>query len=330
GATAVVALTAPGLASPPDPARGGVPAGGSVAYGALGDSVASGHGLGTNGLALEADAAFGQPRANCQRSAGTSAADKAYPDLLRDELAARPDTEVRFSKLACTGHTTADLLEYQLPPAERLLGPGPGVVTITIGANDYHFSDPVTYLAALNPSQRVYDIWRARIEATVRANLATALTRLGRGRPQLRVLVTHYYNPFNADSAVFAVVPGCRRPQAGGGLDCAGRVAAAIEGLNQTIGEAVTAYRSERGVDWATVALTGGVGEAFAGHEAPRPNCGSAAPDTGQSWIQSPPHPLLVEALIGEQRLGTGGDCFHPSAVGHQVLARLVLASLTE
>ncbi|MGH9164408.1 MAG: GDSL-type esterase/lipase family protein [Acidimicrobiales bacterium] len=321
---AVVAL---GLSSQHDIGVTALPDNGPLTYVALGDSIASGHGLGTTEGPVEADAAFGQPGANCQRSSGLTAAEKAYPDLVRDALARR-GRQVQFHKLACTGHTTADLLTFQLPAAERLLGQSAGVVTLTIGANDYRFSDPVTYVAALNPSPRIYALWRSRIEAGVEANLATALARLGRGHPERRILVTQYYNPFNADSSVYGLVPGCHRPTPTGALGCADRVAGAIEGLNGSILHAVDSYQSERSAGWASAVVVGGVREAFEHHGAPRPNCGSGAPEVEQSWIQSPRRALLVEGLLGEQRLGSGNDCFHPNPGGHRELARLVLARL--
>lgn len=327
GAAVFVAIVALGFASSRSEDIVGTTS--ALTYVALGDSVASGHGLGTNAAPVPADRSFGQPQGNCQRSSGRSTAEEAYTDVVRHELETRITGGVKFFKLACTGHTTTDVLTYQLPAAERVLGDGAAVVTLTVGANDYQFSDPHTYASLLDPRVEAYTAWRSAIEERVRTEIGAALDRLGRHHANRRILVTHYFNPFNDESIVYSLVPLCNGTgPANLAVDCAARVSDSLAGLNRIISEAVATYRALPQPGDASVAVVDGVQVAFEGHEAPSPNCGRLPPTVEQSWIQVPPRPLLLQAVLGQQRLGTGDDCFHPNVTGHRMLARLVLARL--
>ncbi|MFE9421443.1 SGNH/GDSL hydrolase family protein [Kitasatospora sp. NPDC006697] len=119
--TCACAVTAAVLLLGTGPARAAEPGGG---YTALGDSYASGVGAG----------AYDPASGDCHRSAN------AYPALW---AAARPGTAL--TDLACSGATTADVLNGQLPRLPR----GTGRVTLTIGGNDLGFTDAV--LACLQP-----------------------------------------------------------------------------------------------------------------------------------------------------------------------------------
>lgn len=324
GATVLGAVVAVGMmgAGSPDFGGPGQPQPAPLTYLALGDSVASGHGLGTDTAVVAADRDFGQPNGNCQRSSGNTLAEKAYTDLVDDAL-----QPARFVKLACTGHTTADLLTYQVPAAARAgAAGGDSVVTVTAGANNYRFDEPATYLSLLDPRADAHLAWRAAIEATVRADLGRALAELGRGQPGRRILVTHYYNPYNDASPVFALAAVCGGPSPL--VDCRARVAGTVTGLNQAISDAVQTYQAGRGPSGARAAVVGGVQAAFAGHESPRPFCGGRPPDAGASWVQSPSQAFVAGALLGQHRIGAGSDCVHPNPAGHRALARLVLDEL--
>jgi lysophospholipase L1-like esterase len=293
-----------------------------VTYLALGDSVASGHGLGTKAQPGSGEQTY-LPGVGCQRSTGQTAETSSYTDVVAEALEGR-FARVMYEKLACSGHDTTQLLELQLPRADQVLaGRGQAVVTITIGANNYSFWDPRSYLHVFDLSQGGFDQWRQAIEGGVRRDVAAALEHLGRDHGDRRLLVTEYFNPFNSGATVFDVTAACRE-----GLSCGSRMVATIDGLNAALRGAVADYAGRRQPGWGGAGLAGGVAAAFRDHAAPRPACGSATPDLAGSWIQSPRVPALLTSLIGQQRVGAGNDCFHPNATGHRELARLVMAAL--
>lgn len=311
------------LALRPTDGAGPVAGASAVTYIALGDSVASGHGLGTRPEPIPGEHPY-VPGVGCQQSTGRSATTSSYADVVARDLRARSSRLV-FEKLACTGHDTTQLLNLQLPRADQVLSNGAGsvIITITIGANNYSFSDPRTYVHVFDPSPAAFDAWRRAIEAGVRRDVASALDHLGRDHGERRILVTEYFNPFNPRAAVFDVAPTCRAE-----LDCASRIEATIEGLNDALRGAAADYQARRQPGWGQASLVGGIAAAFHDHAAPRPLCGSGPPDVVGSWIQSPRVPSLLTSLIVQQRVGAGSDCFHPNATGHGELARLVLAAL--
>jgi hypothetical protein len=59
------------------------------------------------------------------------------------------------------------------------------------------------------------------------------------------------------------------------------------------------------------------VHDAFHGHEAPRPWCGTARPDVDETWIQYPTDPDANATPVG-------GDCFHVNRSGVEQFAAAV------
>lgn len=278
-----------------------------IKYAALGDSIASGHGLDTTFV----DKRFGRTNTSCQRSKGDTPAHKAYTDLVFEHVhATNPATSY---KIACTGDTATALLAIQVPQAEALLGADKALITITIGADNLQFDDPATYLRAFtNYSQ--YKRTRAAQLATVRRLLTQSLTILGKGKPQRQIIVTGYFNPFNFDSFIYRNVI-CRAPRT---ATCRSIVNETVQLLNTAIAGAVADYRG--GAGDAVVGLVDGnstIAAAFLGHESPRPSCGTADPDATGTYIQAKPNSHSVPPK-------NGNDCFHPNPTGHAELARLV------
>ena len=60
------------------------------------------------------------------------------------------------------------------------------------------------------------------------------------------------------------------------------------------------------------------VHDAFRGHEAPRPWCGTAPPDVEETWIQYPTDPNSNATPVG-------GDCFHANRAGAAEFAAAVM-----
>ena len=92
---------------------------GTFSYLALGDSTAQGIGASMPGL--------------------------SYVGQLLTRIEARTAGPVKVVNLGVSGSTTSLCLRDQLPKAEKLLGYGPDLVTIAIGANDIADWDPVRF-----------------------------------------------------------------------------------------------------------------------------------------------------------------------------------------
>jgi hypothetical protein len=291
---------------------------GHVTYVSLGDSVASGHGLGTTPDPKPGEQTY-VAGVGCQRPAGDS-----YPNVVAAALKERA-TRVDHHQLACTGHTTADVLNFQLPGGTRAERRRPGGHHADRRANNYNFWEPAELPVRLYPTPAGFDQWRQPIEAGIRRDVAAILERLGRNRRGRLLLVTEYFNPFKAGAAVFELSAVCRDAAV-----CAARTSATIEGMNEAVRRGVADYDARRPSGWAPAVTVGGVAAAFREHAAPRPFCGSAAPDVIASWIQSPKIPALVNSLVGQLRVGPGNDCFHPNATGHRELDRLVVGALDD
>lgn len=265
-------------------------------YVALGDSVASGHGLSDRG-------------GKCRRSAA------AYPRTVLAELRKR-SKRVRFVMLACSGAAARGneeklgSLRSQVSAALKRLSRRPALVTVTIGINDFAWADIVqTYLRLRDPDRVAFDAWVEETAESVRRAVARQLKRL-LARPKVRVVITDYPNPVNPGSILF----GDPLPCADVAL-CYARTEAVVHGLRDAL--ATLAGKRVR---------LAAVHEAFHGHEAPSPECGSGAPDVDDTWFQYPSDPdsnsfpPLPFGFESEWR----GDCFHPNAAGADAIAQAV------
>ncbi len=288
----------------PDP----VPIGPEIHYFALGDSVASGHGLMDDGTP-------------CRRS------DLAYPSKVAERLKERYK-EVHFTSLACSGARVNFPVEFSDPhkffsnqvndvvSALRRIDGVPTVVTITIGANDFGWTElrqftDLLYLSNLNRFQRIVN----RIGASVRRTLRQQVPRLLRFQ-NVTVVLTEYHNPFNTNS-VFFLGPGGRC----GLIECYDRTEYAIHTLNNAI---VQAY-----VDLgrpSNLKLTP-IHGLFHGHESPRPSCGNNGPEVNDTWVQYKDDP---DSNSFPFRLDSSwrGDCMHPNSRGTDFYAAQVNSDL--
>ncbi|MEO3859495.1 kelch repeat-containing protein [Acrocarpospora sp. B8E8] len=297
---AAILLTGAAALSPSAPA----PAAATfVKYAALGDSVASGHGLNTS------------RQDTCRRSA-----DGAYPDVVKADLGL---DAAHYRKYACSGDTSDVLLATQVSKANDFLGEDPTLVTLTVGADDYQFAFWQVYLAAFAP--RAYPTFARLRDGTstiLRRNIHTALDQLGKGHPHRTIAVTTYYNPFNAKSVIYTALP-LRCDQTWlGRPPCHQIMTDTVNALNNAIKGAVADYTGT--AQDATVKLVDGVGAAFAGYEGPRPFCGDADPTFSHTYIQAKATRRLNLLLFPRN----GDDCFHPNRDGQNKIAKLVNAAV--
>jgi lysophospholipase L1-like esterase len=282
-------------------------------YFALGDSIASGYGLMDDGSA-------------CHRSK------LSYPYIVLDELEKRYD-QVNFLFLACSGATAGEpdaatlamdrykWFRNQVDEVLRRLSSRPTLITINIGANDLRWSDPGVILPHLVENGDKYLDWVSSISDTVAGELRAQLVRLANGHPNVMVLVTNLYNPFNNQSVFFSLPPACTDIL--NTLDCYQRAYYEVSGLNNAL--VLDVYVPLGRPAWLRVVP---VEPLFDGHAAPSPYCGDAAPGVNDTWIQYPGDPnsngdvpLVMNLLVTHNE---HGDCFHPNEKGAAAIANIV------
>ena len=139
---------------------------------AFGDSVSAGEGVGM--------------------SAGYPDNTSAFPAVLASDLGWAADN---FSiSGACTGGCSQSILANELPTAESM-HLQPGLVTVTVGADDIDFGDcfrAVLGIISKNPCTGAG--FTKNLEA-LKTNLRNVLTRISTDYPGVPIAVTEYYNP---------------------------------------------------------------------------------------------------------------------------------------
>ena len=270
-------------------------------YFALGDSVASRRVM--------------DPGGPCRRSP------LAYPEQARDLLAQRY-ASVRFRFFACAGaeaiapeRTGFGALSRQVDAALRRLTHRPTLVSVTIGINDSDWSDiTLTYSRLCDPDEGSFEQWAGGVAAGVERAVVEQLRRL-LAHPNVRVVVTEYFNPVNRGSLLFGPPIPCPDVEA-----CYRRTELVIDELNTALRRVPGELKARRRVAVAPVR------DAFRGHESPSPECGDAPPEVAETWIQYPTDPAsnsfppLPPTVPGPWR----GDCFHPNELGAAAIASAV------
>lgn len=287
----------------------------TIDYFALGDSIASGH-----GLMMETDK-------QCRRSS------LAYPNKVADFLKTRYGI-VNFKSLACSGATTHDL-DKQIGEVLAQLHDDPTLVSITIGVNDFKWYDFDALYKHLQEDKNVYYAWVDQTTANVEQSVQDQVKRL-LVHPNVMVILTEYHNPFNTNSLLFqASFFGkgnllCLQP-----FDsCYARTEYAVHSLNLALIDIWEKLGQPPRLQIAAVH------DAFHGHESPQAGlqmgiktCGYNTPGIKDTWIQYPTDPQSISnpSLPEELRKLTGpwsGDCFHPNEAGAQAYANAVNADV--
>ena len=325
-----------------------------IDYFALGDSVASGHGLGDDGRdALGNGTESGEDLTACRRSAVRSYPGQLVRDLEQDY------EEVNFYHLACTGARASydadkaikecskrvdddsecryQLLGTQVDEAIETLEANrtaeterPTLITITIGANDFEFVDPLTIYRTITGPDPHFDAYVALRSSHVRLGLQVALLRLLE-YPNVSIVVTGVHNPFNQNSFMFTFAGSRCSVRHVVGIDCYQRTEEAAHAINQAITDTVESLGTNHR---ERVALADDIHDLFHGRESPRDSaaipfvgtsCGSANPSPLDTWIQYPADPnsnsyalkydWKSRAFVPDGAFWKG-DCFHPNDEG--------------
>ena len=195
-----------------------------VEYFAVGDSVASGRGLDDDETA-------------CRQSR------LAYPWLVVERLQETFLVQ-QFDLLACSGATTATL-DQQVSEVLSRLSVSPTLLTLTIGANDFGWSDVFAFAPRLcTPSDEAFRAWVGGTAQVVEENLVGQLSRV-LAYPQVEVILTDYYNPTNASGAFWERVhPRCLL------VDVYDRSEQVVHALNAAIRQALSASGAPVSYKW--------------------------------------------------------------------------------
>ena len=304
-------------------------------YIALGDSIPSGNAFPT------------ENNRPCQRSADS------YAAMIGQQLASEHEADAfTFSHIACSGARIAvgeeevierclDTLEpdtmdeqrdecalkwlpKQVDEAIDLLDGRQAFVTITVGANDTGWTDPLGLIALMLAADEEFGDAIDEVAADVEAALVDEIERLV-SEPFVTVVVTDIYDPFNPESALFRLALAAQAriwgPESVGDepctgtdrdgvvhlLSCAERAEYGLQSLSAAIQRAAARFPGRA----HAVSLI----DAFRGHEAPEGLCGDAVPSSGETWIRDSASGGLVPFP----------DCFHPDTAGAQAIAEIVL-----
>lgn len=272
----------------------------TLTYFALGDSIASGHGLNDD-------------NGPCRRST------EAYPwqlaRLLKDRYG-----EVRITQLACSGATAGRpgqaalnkskylWLTNQVDEVLRSLDSSPALVSITIGINDTQWLS--RGVAEMWADSAAFFKWADDTAAAVQHDVQEQVARLLK-QPNVYVVLTIYFNPFNETTHVSLLGLGCYSNL--GALQCNQRASYVVGQINSALIRTWTNLGRP-----ARMRVAADIQSAFVGHEAPAPACGRTPP-AKDTWIQYPgdPNSNSLPSPVN-------GDCFHPNRSGANRIARAV------
>lgn len=283
-----------------------------VVYG-LGDSVASGH-----GLLLQ----WG----TCKRALG------AYPRLVHSALSDLSDYKVarKVRHYACSGARSDNLKPTDLQgqvdrtlknlAKERKVRETTALVMLTIGANDFEWTDFRAFGSHFCSPEQDFNQWIDGVASQVQVNAEKELKRLVDAQ-DVYVIMTDYHNPFNHQSIIFRAFKAKRSPLFQEGCatlslqEMYDRSERIIETLNKQLEAAASTQAGH-----VRIAKLFDRFHSGSGHESPRFFCGTAQPDSRDSWVQYPTDRLDFLLLLTHN----GSDCFHPNHEGARKFAKVV------
>lgn len=300
----------------------------SIDYFALGDSIASGHGLMDTGDGAGNLCPDRLDGVTCCRRSGSS-----YPyQLYYDRLLTRYSSG-NFYHLACSGANTKHLAG-QVDTVLASVTNRPTLVTITMSANDFGWSDVETFKKHLyfELLEGDFDTWANGVIATAKSRIKKQVKRLLE-KPNVFVVITELYNPFNRDSVFFSysLLPGrC------GVVDCYARIDRAAGRVNDMLRQIESEInlpkqlRVTTGLNAAFSVNASATGYYPSGSRKYQEECGydSDGASVGQTYIQAPTDKNSNSKPVIPKGIGWSkqwyGDCFHPNARGAKAIATKV------
>jgi lysophospholipase L1-like esterase len=306
---------------------GGAPAGPAIAqhapptaglaYVALGDSYAAGHGLVPT---------TGKPVRACDQSAAN------YPHRVASTLG------LHLTDASCSGAVSADLVSTPqklgretAPPQSTALSAKTRVVTITIGGNDLGFVDAAQSCLALSPDGPILttgkptcqasfvkngvDTLRAKAEGQVHTALARAFASVKAKAPNAKVFVVGY--PALFPDTAHTPKEGCFTGSASGVL--MNFVLAGTYPYTNTDVAYLHSVQADLDLATRTAALAAGFDyiSTLAGSEAHTPCAGASVPYVNAITLQSKEFSFTVK-----------DGALHPNARGQAYLAASVIPEI--
>lgn len=273
---------------------------------AMGDSMGSGHGR---------DIGDYLGRDSCWRSESKAYSRRAYNTLASKGLLG---SSTKFEMVACSGFTALDILSSRqdgVTQLQRAIDLNPGVVTLTVGANDIRFDAPWNFVT---PADELNTEFLDPLLATYERRLGTILQRLV-DRTDADIVITTYYNPAAQSPQG---IKGCRRA-------CFLRISnQALDELNQTIFDVVDEIDSPR-LNVADIRTQ------FEGHGAPNGFGPDGLREEGVPVIRDifgriveGTHPYCARGKTTDDTWVSRVDCVHPNGTGHRRIGTVVAATV--
>lgn len=273
---------------------------------AMGDSLGSGHGRDF------ADYLGGDP---CWRSESKAYGRRAFNTLNNDEALG---AEARFEMVACSGATTLDLIQKKqdgVSQVQRAIDLNPGVVTLTVGANDIRFDEPWNFVTPENELNAEYLDEQLR---TFGRRLEIIVQRLV-DRTDADVVLTTYYNPAAQSPQG---IKGCRRA-------CFLEIShAALDRLNATIFDVADSVESPK-------VVVADIRAQFEGHGAANGFGPDGIREDGLPVIRDifgrvveGTHPYCARGKTLDDTWVSRVDCVHPNGTGHRRIGTVVAATV--
>lgn len=273
---------------------------------AMGDSLGSGHGR---------DVTDYLGRDSCWRSESKAYGRRVFNTLSSKGLLASP---TKFEMVACSGSTTSHLLSTKrdgVTQLQRAIDLNPGVVTLTVGANDIRFDAPWNFVT---PDDELNTEYLDPLLSTYKRRLDTILQRLVE-RTDADIVITTYYNPAAQSPQG---IKGCRRA-------CFLRISnQALDRLNQTIFDVVDDIDSPR-------LKAADIRTQFEGHGAPNGFGPDGLREEGVPVIRDifgriveGTHPYCARGKTIDNTWVSRVDCVHPNGTGHRRIGTVVAATV--
>jgi hypothetical protein len=300
-----------------------------IEYFALGDSIASGHGLTDDGTECRRSYLYSYPIQVYQMLSTTYSSIHFPPTQFLACSGARAifdKKEVNKDDYKWLGNQ----IEDTVAKINEIPSDTPIIVSISIGMNDLGWTDPTTILIHIRDDYSTFYNWVEKTSSEAATELREQLEILLNNNPNVHVVINTYHNPMNYTSHFFtlanknkaSILTSCN--DLWGTLECYERTELAVETLNNTL--ILEAFAPIANLYPDQIDIAAFMHAAFSGHESPRYTCGTSLPGIEDTWIQYPGDPnsnAIYPSVLKKIQpfVGLYGDCLHPNRKGAEAYA---------